>query len=885
MIDKHNSKISNKRQKSDILKINNNSESEDDENENPKKIAINNFIKRNKKIKLEESKRQKFKDKNISSKIELNNISLHLGNRDEEEKEENENKNEDEDEDNEKPKRKNKTKKSKNIKTEDLNDKVIRKKKDKRKNSEHKEKKEVITDINNNNIIINKIKAKSHSKINDKLKNKIYLKAKEKIYNLFCSRRLKKENSEYLENVDTDIIDSKIKEDNMDNFIKKVKKIKYKGYKYKLTEDDYFERNGIKYKTILNSEDAAIKVCEEISDTINENKTWLDPEFGPQPNDRLNGLYGRTEWYTLDKILRSPKFFSDGIESNDVIQGNLGDCWFISALSVLATKDYLLRGEFSDEILVKKKIRKIDYIKLASGVYPPIFHSFRKKGIFCFRFYKNFKWRYVLVDNRLPCRPIGHVKQTPQLLYAKCRDINEFWVPMIEKAFAKLHGSYKAIESGFINEGLVDLTGMCADKILIKRNIMKIKEKADELWEILKKYSELTFDFNENDTDKKKKKKIDKYYTRNKTMMGCSVKWNMKDENTRLRLDNSSYEKEVILDNNHTGILVNHAYAILDIFEIPKPRGKKRKTSRLLRIRNPWGDKKEWKGKWCDGSIETIKNKERIEEKLNKKYKGTHEKINLSQEDGTFLMCFSDFREIYNIIYICKNFPPNYIGVRIYSIWNNNKGKLPDINKDDENLLEYPQYYLEKKKDGIVYISLIQKDGRIDKGETSSFPSYRDVTLLCIFKIPSKQSINNFKNMLNYSASQYRENILEKNLPKGLYIIIPFSKHNGDFCLELHFEDEIINKNYDLKRENKIECLKNNIIEQLSGNKTNWEISTEYIQDYNKSISIKKNNFIIQKFEEIIKDEDDFIYPNTDGEESSFNRGGNNNDDLDYDVF
>ena len=61
-------------------------------------------------------------------------------------------------------------------------------------------------------------------------------------------------------------------------------------------------------------------------------------------------------------------------------------------------------------------------------------------------------------------------------------------------------------------------------------------------------------------------------------------------------------------------------------------------------------------------------------------------------------MCFSDFREIYNIIYICKNFPPNYIGVRIYSIWNNNKGKLPDINKDDENLLECPKYYLEKKK-------------------------------------------------------------------------------------------------------------------------------------------------------------------------------------------
>ena len=42
--------------------------------------------------------------------------------------------------------------------------------------------------------------------------------------------------------------------------------------------------------------------------------------------------------------------FLDGIESNDVIQGCLGNYWFTSALSVLATKDYLLRGEFNEEI-------------------------------------------------------------------------------------------------------------------------------------------------------------------------------------------------------------------------------------------------------------------------------------------------------------------------------------------------------------------------------------------------------------------------------------------------------------------------------------------------------------------------------------------------------
>ena len=83
------------------------------------------------------------------------------------------------------------------------------------------------------------------------------------------------------------------------------------------------------------------------------------------------------EWYPLSDISDCAQFLSDGIESNDVIQGCLGVCWFISALSVLSTKDYLLRGEFSEEILEDKKIDSEENSMLSTGVYPPIFHSFR----------------------------------------------------------------------------------------------------------------------------------------------------------------------------------------------------------------------------------------------------------------------------------------------------------------------------------------------------------------------------------------------------------------------------------------------------------------------------------------------------------------------------
>ena len=117
-------------------------------------------------------------------------------------------------------------------------------------------------------------------------------------------------------------------------------------------------------------------------------------------------------------------------------------------------------------------------------------------------------------------------------------------------------------------------------------------------------------------------------------MIGCSVK------------SKSNYR--------HIGILAGHAYYILDVFDISKPRWIKRKKSRLIRIRNPLG-RKEWNGKWSDDSVETKKNKEFIENELNKKYKVTHEKINFSQEDGTFQMCFSDFWKIFNKLFICKN--------------------------------------------------------------------------------------------------------------------------------------------------------------------------------------------------------------------------------------
>jgi hypothetical protein len=47
------------------------------------------------------------------------------------------------------------------------------------------------------------------------------------------------------------------------------------------------------------------------------------------------------------------------------------------------------------------------------------------------------------------------------------KDTHEFWLSILEKAYAKLHGSYEVCDAGFMNDALVDLTGAAPGSIKI----------------------------------------------------------------------------------------------------------------------------------------------------------------------------------------------------------------------------------------------------------------------------------------------------------------------------------------------------------------------------------------------------------------------------------
>ncbi|KAM3074584.1 hypothetical protein ACMFMG_008013 [Clarireedia jacksonii] len=264
-------------------------------------------------------------------------------------------------------------------------------------------------------------------------------------------------------------------------------------------------------------------------------------------SDKTSSTFQPGSVKRVGDIFDNPQFYVQGASANDIRQGRDGDCWFMAALCTLGNKPGLI-----EKVCVARD---------------------EQIGVYGFVFHRDGEWRSEIIDDKLyltkpdydeswiernliedrqrinseeDYRKI-YQSNSGALYFAQCEDPNETWLPLLEKAYAKAHGDYAAIEGGFTGEGLEDLTGGVTTEIFSTDILDKEYFWKEELLKVNKDF-----------------------------LFGCAagIFWGR------------GYRK---------GIYEGHAYSILRAVEID--------GQRLVLLRNPWGEG-EWKGAWSDGSKE-----------------------------------------------------------------------------------------------------------------------------------------------------------------------------------------------------------------------------------------------------------------------------------------
>ncbi|KAI8601444.1 hypothetical protein EDD21DRAFT_337138 [Dissophora ornata] len=273
-------------------------------------------------------------------------------------------------------------------------------------------------------------------------------------------------------------------------------------------------------------EACAAKVDAIVEECMVKNCKFRDSKFDLL-NDRRNCLYSSLISETVYKdiagtkrlpdLFRNPVFFLNGASPEDIKQGSVGDCWFVASLAVISNIPGLL-----EQLCVKKN---------------------EQVGVYGFIFFKDGDWVSTVVDDQLFYKM--DQKSRRQLYFSSCNEERESWLPLLEKAYAKIHGDYESLTGGYTSEGIEDLTGGTASMMFSSDILDKNRFWQEEM------------------------KQVNKH-----TLMGCSI----------------NYQEE---DPEKHGIQAGHAYSVLKVAEY--------QGERLVHIRNPWGEI-EWNGDWSDQS-------------------------------------------------------------------------------------------------------------------------------------------------------------------------------------------------------------------------------------------------------------------------------------------
>nr|XP_022332382.1 calpain-B-like isoform X14 [Crassostrea virginica] len=474
---------------------------------------------------------------------------------------------------------------------------------------------------------------------------------------------------------------------------------------------------------INQSYDEIKKRCQE------EGCLFEDPEFEAEDSSIF---FSRApprpfEWKRPHEICDNPVFIADGASRFDVQQGELGDCWLLAAIASLTVNQ-----------------------RLFAKVVPPD-QSFEDGycGLFRFHFWRQGEWVEVVVDDRLPT-------YYGQLTFMHSVDKNEFWSALLEKAYAKLEGSYESLKGGSTCEAMVDFTGGVSE-------FFDLRKAPPNLFSIMLKASQRG------------------------SLMGCSI-------------DADPNQLEARLSN---GLVMGHAYSITSVLlmdiETPSMSGK----IPMVRVRNPWGNEAEWKGRWSDQSREWSLIPDSQKESMGLTF----------DDDGEFWMSFDDFSKNFEKLEIC-NLGPDSLeedeldGKKRWEGHTENGEWIPRVNAGGcRNYLDTfwtnPQYRVtltdpdDDDDDDLctMLVGVLQKDRRKKRKEGLDMLTIGYV----IYKLGDENHGPLDVKFFKYNAScakspsfiNLREVCGRHKLSPGTYVIIPstFEPHqNGDYLLRIFTE-------------------------------------------------------------------------------------------------
>ncbi len=430
------------------------------------------------------------------------------------------------------------------------------------------------------------------------------------------------------------------------------------------------------------------------------------------------------QMFVLNTTHRSATMQNKYVDRFDINQGELGNCWFLAALATLAENE-----------------------RVFTNVVPePMSQTFDFRagycGVFRFRFFRFGHWVEVVIDDLLPTRG-------GELVFLKSNDKNEFWSALLEKAYAKLHGSYKALEGGLTLEAAVDFTGGIPEMIDLTE-IDRMKRAGI--------FHAMVMASNRD------------------AFLGCAINARKAGEASRM------------------GLQSRHAYTITKAKEINVCG----RPVQLVRIRNPHGNNREWNGAWSDRDA-TNWNMVSPQDKF--------ELLPESRSDGEFCMTFRDFLEYFGDLEMCHltadDSGKRFQASEFRGCWQLGVSDGGCGNDGFHSYAKNPQFFIDltdpdpydAEDKCPVIISLAQKQTKRKAELAIGFKLYK-----CKNSSTTRVDEHYMRKNNSYARSDHFINMREVSkrlhLPPGRYCIIPSTFEPGkagEFILRVFIEQNWAN--------------------------------------------------------------------------------------------